>query len=91
MNFSRARAAPLRAAFKPRRTAFGASFRRYSTEAPKSSSKTVIYAVGAVALAGGAYFAFGGDSAKSAIQSAKVKANFVPTKEDYQKVCIAMI
>ncbi|KAG1863817.1 heme peroxidase [Suillus subluteus] len=74
------------------------SFRKYSTEAPPAAkSNTGLYVgLGAVVLGGGvAYYLYGSSSEtgkvtstalKSAAQSAKVATNFVPTKEDYQKV-----
>lgn len=72
------------------------SFRKYSTEAPKSSSNTLLWAgLGVAAVGGVAWYIYGSDDAvkgaetalKSGAQSAKVAANFVPTQEDYQKVC----
>lgn len=75
------------------------SFRKYSTEAPPAAkSNTGLYVgLGAVVLGGGvAYYLYDSSSEtakvtssalKSAAQSAKVATNFVPTKEDYQKVC----
>ncbi|KAF9568162.1 cytochrome c peroxidase [Agrocybe pediades] len=78
---------------------FRASFaRNYSTpppagEAAKSSSTGLYLGLGGAAAAGLAYFFFAtdsgketGTSVKSGVQSAKVAANFVPTKEDYIKV-----
>lgn len=74
------------------------AFRRFSTETPPppKKSNTALYAgVGAAALAGVAFWIFSSDSDaaksagtvfKSGAQSAKVAANFVPTKEDYIKV-----
>ncbi|KAG1790070.1 heme peroxidase [Suillus plorans] len=74
------------------------SFRKYSTEAPPAAkSNTGLYVgLGAVVLGGGvAYYLYDSSSEtakvtssalKSAAQSAKVATNFVPTKEDYQKV-----
>ena len=70
-------------------------FRKYSTETPKSSSNTLLWAsVGAAAVGGIAWYLYSSDDAvkgaetalKSGVQSAKVAANFVPTKDDYQKV-----
>ncbi|THH05349.1 hypothetical protein EW145_g4863 [Phellinidium pouzarii] len=81
------------------RSTMRASFRKYSTESTepaKKSSNTLLYAsLGGVALAGVGYYFYTsssesskqvGTAAKSAAQSVKVLANFVPTKEDYQKV-----
>lgn len=80
------------------RTTFRASaFRRYSTETPppKSSNTTLYAGLGAAALGGVAFWIFTSDSdsakvagtaVKSGVQTAKVAANFVPTKEDYIKV-----
>lgn len=74
------------------------SFRKYSTEVPPATkSNTGLYVgLGAIVLGGGvAYYFYGSSSEtakvastalKSAAQSAKVATNFVPTKEDYQKV-----
>lgn len=77
------------------------AFRKYSTEAPppppapKGSNTTLYAGLGAAALGGVAFwiYASSSDSAKTAgtavksgVQSAKVAANFVPTKADYIKV-----
>ncbi|OBZ70799.1 Cytochrome c peroxidase, mitochondrial [Grifola frondosa] len=72
------------------------AFRKYSTEAPKKTSNTVLFAALGVGVAGGvAWYVYASDSntakeagtaLKSGAQSAKVLANFVPTKDDYQKV-----
>lgn len=73
----------------------GSGFRKYSTEAPKSSSNTLLWAgLGAAAVGGVAWYIYssedtikGAETAlKSGVQSGKVAANFVPTREDYQKV-----
>jgi cytochrome c peroxidase len=73
----------------------GSGFRKYSTEAPKSSSNTLLWAGLGVAAAGGvAWYIYSSEDAvkvaetglKSGVQSAKAAVNFVPTKEDYQKV-----
>lgn len=70
-------------------------FRKYSTEAPKSSSNTLLWAgLGAAAVGGAAWYIFSSEDAvksaettlKSGVQSAKAAANFVPSKDDYQKV-----
>lgn len=70
-------------------------FRKYSTEAPRSSSRTLLWTgIGAAAVGAVAWYIYGSDDAikgagtalKSGAQSAKVSANFVPTKADYQKV-----
>ncbi|KAI5115692.1 hypothetical protein M0805_002835 [Coniferiporia weirii] len=80
------------------RTNMRASFRKYSTESaePKKAGNTWLYAsLGGAALVSAGYYFYAsssetskevGTAAKSAAQSAKVLANFVPTKEDYQKV-----
>ena len=83
----------------PRTALRNPAFRKYSTEAPKKSSNAaLIGAVGVAALGGAAFwvYASSSDSAKEAgtafksgAQAAKVAANFVPTKEDYQKVCLS--
>ncbi|KAF8828697.1 hypothetical protein HHX47_DHR3000049 [Lentinula edodes] len=70
------------------------SIRKFSTpppEAPAPKSNTTLYVgIGAVvAAAGAAFYSFsdsGTNAVKSGVQVAKVKTNFVPTKEDYQKV-----
>lgn len=90
----------LRAAAVPRATRAGfrgSNFRRFnSTNAPQGSkSNTGLFlGVGAVLAAGGAAAYFftdtgkeAGTSVKGGVQSAKVKTNFVPTKDDYQKAC----
>lgn len=70
-------------------------FRKYSTEAPKNSSNTLLWAsIGVAAVGGVAWYIYGSDDAvkgaetalKSGAQSAKVAVNFVPTKGDYQRV-----
>lgn len=93
------RAQPLRkAAFSAnlaqRGTRPNPNFRRFSTTPPPPpKSNTALYAgIGAAAVGGFAIYYlsdFGNDAktaAKSASQSAKVAAGFVPTKGDYQKV-----
>jgi cytochrome c peroxidase len=72
--------------------------RKYSTPPPseganKSSSTGLYIGFGAVISIGAAYYFYATTSgkeaataAKSGIQAAKVKANFVPTKDDYIKV-----
>ena len=70
---------------------FRASFRNYSTTPPPAakSNKSIWIGLGAVAGVGGLAFYFyenERNAVKSGIQVAKVKANFVPTKDDYQKV-----
>ncbi|KAG6919361.1 heme peroxidase [Tephrocybe rancida] len=98
MSFAALRAPIRRAAFSGIRTtsraSFRGSFRHNSTAAPKSAPKKsnvgLYVGLAAFAAAGGYYFyneSQGATTAvKSGIQAAKVKANFVPTKEDYQKV-----
>lgn len=101
MSFLRASfraAAPLRKAplgVQVPRVQVRAAFRKYSTEAPQSKSNTTLYASlgAAVAVGGFALYYYtdagkeAGSAVKSGIQSVKVKANFVPTKQDYIKVC----
>ncbi|THU96780.1 heme peroxidase [Dendrothele bispora CBS 962.96] len=81
----------------PRVTPFRSSILRYSTEStsgtppppPPKSNTALFVGLGAVVAAGGvAYYAFSDDgtAVKSGLQAAKVKANFVPSKDDYQKV-----
>ncbi|KAK1222048.1 heme peroxidase [Marasmius sp. AFHP31] len=70
------------------------AIRRYSTEnagstpPPKSSNTALFAGLGVAALGGAAYYLMSGssDPVKTGVQAAKVKANFVPSKEDYQKV-----
>jgi cytochrome c peroxidase len=97
----RAAAAPGLSAARGARSTFRTTgFRRYSTETPGSapkSSNTALYAgAGAVLLGGVAFWVYNSSSdaankaqtsVKSGVQAAKVAANFVPTKEDYIKVC----
>ncbi|KAL0566210.1 heme peroxidase [Marasmius crinis-equi] len=98
MSLSFLRAPIRKAAFSPslaRSSLFRASaIRRYSTENPGStpppkSSNTALFAgLGVAALGGITYYLVSGssDPVKTGVQAAKVKANFVPSKEDYQKV-----
>ncbi|KAI0929950.1 heme peroxidase [Taiwanofungus camphoratus] len=70
--------------------------RRYSTEVPPKKSNTALFAgLGAAAVGGIALYVYtsssdsakeAGTALKSGAQSAKALANFVPSKEDYQKV-----
>jgi len=92
-----AAANPLRRGALPR-AQFRASFnRKFSTPPPPpeaKSSNTILYVGLGVAAAGGlAYYFYNTESGKEAgtavrsgVQAAKVAANFVPTKQDYQKV-----
>ncbi|KAJ2919955.1 hypothetical protein MD484_g477, partial [Candolleomyces efflorescens] len=92
-------AAPLRRAARaqlPKASPFRPSYnggRKYSTAPPppeaKSSSSTLWLGLGAAGAAGAAWYFFtesGENAVKSGVQQAKVAANFVPTKEDYEKV-----
>lgn len=104
MSFLAALRAPARrAAFAgaPRasvRTSTRTAFRKYSTAPEGKSSNTLLYAgLGGVVLAGTGYYIYAsssdtakeaGTAVKSAAQSAKAAVNFVPSKEDYQKVNI---
>jgi cytochrome c peroxidase len=94
--FAAARAAPARATATPFRNT---AFRGYSTapEAGKSSggSSALWWGLGIATLAGAGGYVYYSDSdvakeagtaAKSGAQIAKAAVNFVPTKEDYQKV-----
>ena len=89
--------APRAAMRSPMRTK--PSVRKYSTEAPnpppKSGGNAWLYgSVTGAALISVGYYLYStsdtgkeaGSVLKSAGQAVKVKANFVPTKEDYQKV-----
>ena len=93
----RARAPLYRSVLAAKTNLFRAPARKFttptgSTPPPKSGSGLYIgLGIGAVALIGGAFYVSStsedaGTVAKSAIQAAKVAANFTPTKEDYQKV-----
>ncbi|KAI0745964.1 cytochrome c peroxidase [Earliella scabrosa] len=76
------------------------AFRKYSTEGPasptpKSSNTALLGALGVAAVGGVAFWVYtsnsdsareAGTALKSGAQAAKAAANFVPTKEDYQKV-----
>ncbi|KAI0744161.1 cytochrome c peroxidase [Daedaleopsis nitida] len=89
-----------RAVRAPRVAVRNPAFRKYSTEgpsgpAPKSTNTLLIGAAGAAALGGVAFWLFtsnsdsareAGTALKSGAQAAKAAANFVPSKEDYQKV-----
>lgn len=102
MSFLAALRAPARrAAFAnaPRasvRTSTRTAFRKYSTAPEGKSSNTLLYAtLGGVVLAGAGYYVYSsssdaakeaGTAVKGAAQAVKVATNFVPTKEDYQKV-----
>jgi len=79
------------------RPVFRSNFNRtYSTPPPPQgdkSSKGLYVGLGAVAVIGAAYYFYATTSGKEAstavksgLQAAKVKANFVPTKNDYIKV-----
>ena len=73
-----------------------ASFRKYSTTPPPAakSNTTLWIGLGAVAGVGGLAFYFyenERNAVKSGIQVAKVKANFAPTKDDYQKVGVVLL
>ncbi|KAH7925640.1 cytochrome c peroxidase [Leucogyrophana mollusca] len=101
MSFSAIRT-PLRrgvlsASFRP--TATRSSFRKFSTAAPppapKSSNTALFAGLGAAAIGGIAYYVYvsqsdtareAGTAVRGAAQTAKVAANFTPTKADYQKV-----
>ena len=92
--------APLRrvAARAPNKVLFRNTFsRKYSTPPPspqaKSSTGLYIGIGAAVAGLGLAYYYYDtisvkevGTTVKSSVQAAKVKVNFVPSKEDYIKV-----
>lgn len=88
-------AAPIARAPRALRTQ---AFRKYSTEAPKSSSNTTLFVAAGVVVGAGvgaAWYVYtsssdtakeAGTALKSGAQAAKALTNFVPTKEDYQKV-----
>ena len=93
------RKAPLNAA-RPARAFRTTGLRRYTTEVPKpeapKKSNTALYAgIGAAAVGGITFYIYTSNSdtakeagtlAKSGAQAVKVATNFVPTKEDYEKV-----
>ena len=93
-----ARRATASAARAPRVGMRNTAVRRYATESapgPKSNA-ALLGALGVAALAGGAFWVYtsnsdkakeAGTAVKSGAQAAKAAANYVPTKEDYQKVC----
>ncbi|CCL98714.1 uncharacterized protein FIBRA_00718 [Fibroporia radiculosa] len=99
MSFAAVRAsirrAPFSAARAPRVIRNNA-FRKYSTDVPPKQSNTALFAgLGAAAVGGIAFLVYtsssdsakeAGTALKSGAQAARVAANFVPTKEDYQKV-----
>lgn len=101
MSFAALRAPLRRAALSSTpRAPLRTSFRKFSTPpsspAPKSSNTLLFVGVGAAALLGGGVYVYSSSDAtareantavKSVMQSVKSKANFTPTKEDYQKVC----
>ena len=67
--------------------------RKFSTPPPAAEAKsnTALWVgLGAAAVGGAGYYIYTSNDAsnavKSGVQVAKVKANFVPTKEDYIKV-----
>nr|GAT58905.1 predicted protein [Mycena chlorophos] len=84
------RRSALRAAAAPRASTTALirpriAFRKYSTEpvsAPKSNTGLIAGVAAAVLLGGGAYFLLSGDDSAPGA----VKAKFVPTQDDYQKV-----
>lgn len=100
MSLALARAPLRKAAFSGARSIpraqLRSTFRKYTTPPPPpapKSNKNLLYGLGAVAGVGALAFYFYSNSRseaetsiKSAVQAAKVKANFVPTKNDYQKV-----
>ena len=98
MSFTALRASARRttasaARLSPRVAVRNAALRRYATESappppPKSSNAALFGALGAAALAGGAFYVFSSsDSAAEASSKPGIHtANYVPTKEDYQRV-----
>ena len=100
-SFRSAAANPLRRTAQVNRTVFRSNFRRYSTppasEPTKSSSTGIYVGIGLAAAGGLAYYFYATTSGKeaattagSAIQAAKVKVNFVPSKGDYIKVSLLL-
>ena len=103
MSFAALRASARRATastarVSPRVAVRNAAVRRYATEGappppPKSSSNAALFgALGAAVFAGGAFYVFSSsDSAAEASSKSSINtANYVPTKEDYQKVSVAV-
>lgn len=90
--------ASVRRAAQPSRLQLRSSFnRKFSTPPPpppaaeaKSSNTTLYLGLGGVVIGAVGYYIYSSNDAsnavKSGVQSAKVKVNFVPTKEDYIKV-----
>ncbi|KAF9264113.1 heme peroxidase [Marasmius fiardii PR-910] len=78
----------LRASAARRYTTENAGSSSGSTPPPKSNTTVIFAGLGVVAIGAAAYYFLvdSGDLVKSGVQAAKVKANFVPSKEDYQKV-----
>lgn len=62
------------------------TFRKYSTEQPKAGGGNgpIFAVIGAAVAAGGAWYFLAGSDSPSAVKI----ANFKPTPEDYQKVCL---
>lgn len=99
MSFALLRAPLRKAAFSlpiPR-AQLRTSFRKFSTAppppAPKKSNTGLFLGLGVAIAAGGfAYYYFeglgkeAGTAVKAGVQVVKVKANFVPSQADYQKV-----
>jgi len=88
------RKVPLSAARAPR-VFRNQAFRKYSTETPTKSNTALFAGLGAAAVGGIAFYVYtsssdtakeAGTALKSGAQVAKAAANFVPSKEDYQKV-----
>ena len=69
------------------RSQLSTPFRRLSTETPKQKSKAPYAFLGIAAVGGIAYYYYYSPLGTTAAVSAKVKAAFKPTKDDYQKVC----
>lgn len=89
-------AAPLRRAAAGKALPRSTFYRKYSTPPPtaetpkpKPGNNTLLYLglAGVAAIGVTYYFIRGEDGAAAAVKSIQTKAKFVPTKQDYQKVC----
>ena len=71
---------------------FRASFRHNSTAAPtpKKSNTGLYLGIAALAVAGGGFYYLNAANEAGAA-GAQAKANFVPTRDDYQKVCVRVV
>ena len=88
-------AAPLRRAAAGKALPHSTFYRKYSapppaveTPKPKPGNNTALYlGLAGVAAIGVTYYFIRGEDGAAAVKSIQTKAKFVPTKQDYQKVC----